>query len=72
MAEPSIMTRVALGADPHVTSTLSLFFGVDLLFANRISPLVVNMEVGIGANSHFKTSLRFMYRPEACKQMLRE
>ena len=53
MAEPLMMTLVALGAYLSVTSTLSLFSGVDLLVANRISPLLVNMEVGI--DSYFKT-----------------
>ena len=67
MAEQSMMTLVALGTYLPVTSTLSLFFRVDLLVPNRISPLLVNMEVGIGANSYFKTSLRFMSRSEACK-----
>ena len=56
MAE-QLMTLVALGAYLPVTSTLSLFSRVDLLVANRISPLLVNMEVGI--DSYFKTSLRF-------------
>ena len=72
MAEPSVMTLVALGADLPVTSTLSLFFRVDVLVANHISPLLVNMEVGIRANSYFKTSLRSMSRPEASKPMMRE
>ena len=54
MAEPSMMTLVALGAYRPVSSTLSLLFRVDLLVANRISPLLVNLEVGIGANSYFK------------------
>ena len=72
MAEPSMMTLVALCAYLPVTSTLRLFFRVDVLVANRISPLLVNMEVGIGANSYFKTSLRFMSRPEAFKPMMRE
>ena len=31
------------------------FFSVDLLVANRISPLLVNMEVAIDANSYSKT-----------------
>ena len=57
MAEPLMMTLVALGAYLPGTSTLSLFSRVDLLVANRISPLLVNMEVGI--DSYFKTSLRF-------------
>ena len=57
MAEPFMMTLVALGAYLPVTSTLSLFSRDDLLVANRISPLLVNMEVGI--DSYFKTSLRF-------------
>ena len=35
--------------------TTGLFFSVDLLVANRISLFVLNMEVSIGANSHFKT-----------------
>ena len=68
MAEPSMMTLVALGAYLPVSSTLSLLFRVDLLVANRISPLLVNMEVGIGANSYFKASLRFMSRPEVFSQ----
>ena len=72
MTEPSMMTLIALGAYLHVTSTLSLFFRVDLLVANHNSPLLVNMEVGISANSYFKTSLRFMFRPEAFKPMMRE
>ena len=55
MAYPSLMTRVALGAYLPVTSTLSLFFRVDFLVANRKSPLLVNMVVGIGANWYFKT-----------------
>ena len=49
------MTLVVLGADLPVTSTMSLFFSVDLLVANRISPLLVNMEVAIGDDSYFKT-----------------
>ena len=57
MAEPLMMTLVALGAYLPVTSTLSLFSRDDLLVANRISPLLVNMEVGI--DSYFKPSLRF-------------
>ena len=51
LAEPSMMTLVALGAYLPVTSNFELVFRVDLLFANRISPLLVNVEVGIGANS---------------------
>ena len=43
------------GADLPVTSTTGLFFSVDLLVANRISPFVLNKEVAIGANSYFKT-----------------
>ena len=57
MAEPFMMTLVALGGYLPVTSTLSLFSRDDLLVANRISPLLVNMEVGI--DSYFKPSLRF-------------
>ena len=72
MTEPSMMILVALGAYLPVTSTLSFFFRVDLLVANRKSPLLVKMVVGIGANSYFKTSLRFMSRPEAFKAMMRE
>ena len=34
---------------------MSLFFSVDWLFANRISSLLVNMEVAIGDDSYFKT-----------------
>ena len=49
MAEPPLMTLVVLGADLPVTSTMSLLFSVDLLVANRISPLLVNMEVAIYA-----------------------
>ncbi len=41
MAEPPLMTLVVLG--------------VDLLVANRISSLLVNMEVSIGDDSYFKT-----------------
>ena len=55
MTEPPLMTLVVLGADLPVTSTRGLFFSVDLLVANRISPFVLNMEVVIGANSYFKT-----------------
>ena len=65
MAEQSMMTLVALGADLYVTSTLSLFFSVDLLVTNRLSPLLVNMEVWIGANSYFKASLSPMSQHEA-------
>ena len=72
MAEPSMMTLVALVAYLPVTSTLSLLFRVDLLVATCISPLLVNMEVGIGANSYFKPSLKFMSRPEDCKPVIRE
>ena len=54
MAEPSLMTLVVLGADLPVFSTMSLFFSVDLLVANPISPLLVNVEVAIGANWYFK------------------
>ena len=57
MAEPLMMTLVALGAYIPVTSTLSLVSRVYLLVDNHISPLLVNMEVGI--DSYFKTSLRF-------------
>ena len=55
MAEPSLMTLVVLGADLPVYLTMSLVFSVDLFVANRISPLLVNMEVAIGANSYLKT-----------------
>ena len=55
MAEPPLMTLVAFGADLPVTSTTELFFSVDLLVANRISPFALNMEVAIGVNSYFKT-----------------
>ena len=74
MAELSNMTLVALGAYHPVTSTLSLFFRVDFLVVNRISPMLVHMEVGIGANAnpYFKTSLRLMSRPEACKPKMHE
>ena len=72
MGESSMMTLVALGAYLPVTSTLNLFFRVDLLLVNHISPLLVSMEVGIVADLYIKTSLRFMSRPEACKPMMRE
>ena len=49
------MTLVVLGADLPVSLTMSLFFSVDLFVANRISSLLVNMEVAIGANSYLKT-----------------
>ena len=55
MAEPSFMTLVVLGADLPVSLTMSLFFSVDLFVANRISSLLVNMEVAIGDNSYLKT-----------------
>ena len=55
-----------------VASNFELVFRVDLLVANHISPLLVNMVVGIGANSYFKTSLMFMSRLEACKPMMHE
>ena len=58
MAEPPLMTLVVFGADLAVTSTTGLFFSVDLLVANRISPFVLNMEVAIVSQrcpSYFKT-----------------
>ena len=39
MAEPQLMTPVALGAVLPVTSTMCWFFSVDLLVTNRISPI---------------------------------
>ena len=55
MAEPPLMTLVVFGADIPVISNMGLFFSVDLLVANCISPFLLNMEVPIGANSYFKT-----------------
>ena len=56
MTVPPLMTLVVFGADLPVTSTMSLFFSVDLLVANGISPFLVNMEVAFGAiKSYFKT-----------------
>ena len=55
MTEPSLMTLVVLGADLPVSLTMSLFVSVDLFVANRISPLLFNLEVAIGANSYLKT-----------------
>ena len=49
------MTLVVLGAYLPVYLTVSFFFRVDMFVANRISPLLVNMEVAIGANSYLKT-----------------
>ena len=49
------MTLVVLGGALPLTSTMSLFFNVDLLVSNRISSLLVNMEVAIGDDSYFKT-----------------
>ena len=47
MTEPPLMTLVVLG--------------VDLLVTNRISPLLVNMEVSIGDDSYFKTGRLLTY-----------
>ena len=55
MTEQPLMTLVIFGTVLTVTSTTGLFFSVDLLVANRISPFLVNIEVAIGANSYFKT-----------------
>ena len=57
IAEPSMIVMSAFGAFLDETSNFSRFFNTDFACEHLISPVSVNIDVGIGASSYARTSL---------------